>query len=302
MRPFKADDRVCLHGLVGRPELNGARGYVLGYRSDKERFVVQLDRTMEDLSLKSANLKPETLRRPPLACTPEFKALAEQIKVNNTMSAEKRSLLTTKFVSLGAEAGDSESMVIISDILGSGIEEEDWSQATQERWRESYAWATKAANLGHHRSQCKVADMLERGLGCVSNPTLAIAYARKAAAAGSCKACTSMGQFYDQGIGCRQSFELAAKWYAKAVELGPDADGAYNLGVSYHAGQGVSQDNRLAFKHYKIAADLGDINAMANLGISYMLGEGKRAPQQHHSMHSLCQVLMHSLFSLQDAL
>eukprot|EP00613_Pedinella_sp_CCMP2098_P039598 CAMPEP_0171783472 /NCGR_PEP_ID=MMETSP0991-20121206/61506_1 /TAXON_ID=483369 /ORGANISM="non described non described, Strain CCMP2098" /LENGTH=44 /DNA_ID= /DNA_START= /DNA_END= /DNA_ORIENTATION= len=44
---------------------------------------------MEDLSLKPENIKPEKLRRLPLACNPESKAIVEHLKSDKTMPAEK---------------------------------------------------------------------------------------------------------------------------------------------------------------------------------------------------------------------
>ena len=55
------------------------------------------------------------------------------------------------------------------------------------------------------------------------------------------------------------------------------ADARYNLGLMYHNGDGVPQDDAEAVKWYRLAADQGDAAAQANLG--FMYGDGRGVPQ-----------------------
>ena len=58
-----------------------------------------------------------------------------------------------------------------------------------------------------------------------------------------------------------------------AAEQG-DADAQYNLGLRYHYGEGVPQDDAEAVKWWRLAAEQGDATAQRNLGLMYRDGEG----------------------------
>jgi TPR repeat protein len=47
-----------------------------------------------------------------------------------------------------------------------------------------------------------------------------------------------------------------------------------NLGVMYHPGKGVPQDDAEAVWWYRLAAGQGDADAQNNLGVNYANGEG----------------------------
>ena len=59
----------------------------------------------------------------------------------------------------------------------------------------------------------------------------------------------------------------------KKAEAG-DALAQSNLGVAYHNGEGVPEDDAEAVKWYRKAAEQGDAIAQTNLGFMYLLGEG----------------------------
>jgi len=63
------------------------------------------------------------------------------------------------------------------------------------------------------------------------------------------------------------------KWYRKAAEQ-DYADAQWRLGLCYHKGQGVPQDDAEAMHWYRKAAQQGDADAQNNLGTSYANGEG----------------------------
>src|SRR5437870_9421723 len=53
-----------------------------------------------------------------------------------------------------------------------------------------------------------------------------------------------------------------------------DAEAQFNLGVMYHEGRGVSQDDAEAAKWYRQAAAQGYADAQFNLGVMYDEGQG----------------------------
>jgi TPR repeat protein len=68
-------------------------------------------------------------------------------------------------------------------------------------------------------------------------------------------------EFAEQG-----KFKKAVKYCRKAAEQG-DKDAQFNLGQMYYQGQGVPQDDKAAFRYYKLAAEQGDELAISMLEI-----------------------------------
>jgi uncharacterized protein len=60
-------------------------------------------------------------------------------------------------------------------------------------------------------------------------------------------------------------------WYRKAAEQGY-ARAQYNVGVLYHEGKRVSQDDGQAAAWYRRAAEQGHAQAQFNLGVLYASG------------------------------
>jgi TPR repeat protein len=60
----------------------------------------------------------------------------------------------------------------------------------------------------------------------------------------------------------------------RAAAANGDSNAMYNLGVSYHDGQGVPRDYAQAVAWYRKAVDLGHVAAMNNLGFMHRNGQG----------------------------
>jgi clan AA aspartic protease (TIGR02281 family) len=87
-----------------------------------------------------------------------------------------------------------------------------------------------------------------------------------------------LGLAYHYGRGVKQDDTEAAKWFHKAADQGyPDAQ--FLLGRCYENGLGVRQDYAEAVKWYRKAADQGHANAQNDLGVAYLKGEG--VPQDY---------------------
>jgi len=73
---------------------------------------------------------------------------------------------------------------------------------------------------------------------------------------------------FDAGLAALQKGDYAAalrEWTPLAAKQG-DAEAQFNLGVMYHNGHGVSQDDKTAAKWFRLAAEQGDAAAQFNLG------------------------------------
>jgi TPR repeat protein len=94
----------------------------------------------------------------------------------------------------------------------------------------------------------------------------------KAAEMGHSKSQLRVAYCYDIGTGVKQDAVLAAKWYLAAAETEPKAQ--FSLGLCYAKGLGVARDDKEAVKWFKQAADSGYERALYNLGYCYEMGTG----------------------------
>jgi uncharacterized protein len=111
----------------------------------------------------------------------------------------------------------------------------------------------------------------------VSNPSRLsstdIARIQSAAETGEVSAQTKLGKAYRDGNGVAQNDALAFKWIRKAAEQG-DPTAENDLGVMYRTGTGVAPSKNEAVVWYAEAARQGNPEAMFNLGASYYNGDG----------------------------
>lgn len=94
-----------------------------------------------------------------------------------------------------------------------------------------------------------------------------------AADKGDVRAQSALGKAYRDGDGVPQNDDLAFRWLRKAAEQG-DAVAENDLGVLYGLGKGVDRDKEEAVRWYIRAAKQGNAEGMFNLGASYYNGDG----------------------------
>ena len=90
---------------------------------------------------------------------------------------------------------------------------------------------------------------------------------------GNAVAQNNLGLMYHNGWGVPQDDKEAVYWYRLAVEQGY-AIAQYNLGLMYEKGKGVPQDDKEAARLYRLAAEQGYADAQGNLGVMYVFGKG----------------------------
>jgi TPR repeat protein len=78
---------------------------------------------------------------------------------------------------------------------------------------------------------------------------------------------------YHDGQGVPQNDAEALKWYRLAADQG-NAQAQANLGIMYEKGQGVPRNAAEAMRWYRLAADLGNPRAQSGLGAMYADGQG----------------------------
>ncbi|MCR5886364.1 sel1 repeat family protein [Hymenobacter sp. J193] len=93
------------------------------------------------------------------------------------------------------------------------------------------------------------------------------------AKAGNSTAMYWLGMFYHDGWGVAQNDQLMIHWLKKAAAAG-HRKAAYNIGVAYDTGTGVAKNLTKSFRYYHQAANAGKVEAMHATGTFYYWGEG----------------------------
>jgi localization factor PodJL len=96
---------------------------------------------------------------------------------------------------------------------------------------------------------------------------------RAAALKGDPTAAYEIGVRYAEGKGVTENLEEAAKWYDRAAQAGV-VPAIFRLGTLYEKGMGVKKDTAIAQRYYLQAADRGNAKAMHNLAVLFADGGG----------------------------
>lgn len=203
-----------------------------------------------------------------------------------------------------AEAGDAEAQFELGRMY------DDYRRGLERNESEAAKWFRLSAEQGFAEAQFELGMMYEYGDGVVQNYEEAFKWYLHAAEKGVPGAQSSLGEMYAEGKGVSQDQEEARKWFRSAAEQGHaftfwatgligrnlrqesvelnlqeainwlrfaaelDAEAQYNLGRLYKDATGVAQNDREAFRWFRLAAEQGHARAQGSLGGMYLLGEG----------------------------
>lgn len=135
------------------------------------------------------------------------------------------------------------------------------------------------------------------GYGVEKNEAEALALYQRAAQSGDYYAIGNLGRAYEHGLGVETNIAAAAKWYFEAAKNNPNnakqrqlalasltrlskldhpetAAVLNKLGLCYEYGYDTVKAEKISTSLYQKAAELGDYNAMRNLGSAYEHGRG----------------------------
>jgi TPR repeat protein len=126
------------------------------------------------------------------------------------------------------------------------------------------------------------------------------AFIQRASIMGEALAHEWLGAMYDYGLGVRKNGRLAFKHYRIAAE-GRQPNSEYHLGIFYKEGVGVNPNQRLAAFWLERAARHGDAVALHTLGKCYRSGEGvlrNAARGFHYHLRAASRGVMEAQFSV----
>lgn len=127
---------------------------------------------------------------------------------------------------------------------------------------------------GNPDATSMLAHMFRRGLGLPQNYTRAYELDRIAARAGVVRSQNALGHALLAGFGAEQDIESALYWFEQAA-LSGDPDFQFDYAATL---AGLPQpDFEAAARWYSLAAEQGNAEAQANLGVLYLQGDGVEA-------------------------
>ncbi|EGB06480.1 hypothetical protein AURANDRAFT_29118, partial [Aureococcus anophagefferens] len=137
---------------------------------------------------------------------------------------------------------------------------------SEKKFEEAFRYFVLAADQGLTSAENNLGMCYRRGEGTEKKFEEAFRYYALAADQGYTDAEHSLGYAYRRGLyGLVESDKKAAKIYRRAVELG-NVDAMNNLGLFYNNGFGVKLDKKKAERLFRTAADRGDAAAQTSLG------------------------------------
>lgn len=120
----------------------------------------------------------------------------------------------------------------------------------------------------------RLALFYERGKGCKASPRDALQRMKEAAAAGLPKARAELARYLMNGIGCKPNPREARRLLMELARSAPRTPRVFfYLGYLYMNGAGMHGPNmRIARQLYEMGEQMGDANAINNLGAMYERG------------------------------
>ena len=142
-------------------------------------------------------------------------------------------------------------------------------KSVTEHFKESFKWTKRAAEQGHSTAEWTLGVYYDVPYcnGIYRDIKKAVRWIRRSAKQGNVHGQHSLGNLYLRGGKCdtemspAKNYKKAVKWIRRAAEQGDD-EAQKELGELYEKGQGVQQDNILAFMWFDIAAKAGEFDAI----------------------------------------
>jgi hypothetical protein len=139
----------------------------------------------------------------------------------------------------------------------------------QKDYRLAYSHFHPLAESGNRDAQREFGFLLMQS--CYGDRTPALRWIARAAEGGDVPSAATLGRLYMNGDGVVQNDAIAFQWLSKAANAG-DPPSEANLGVLYLNGRGVPLDRYQGIVWLIRAAEQGDASALVSIGRAYSLG------------------------------
>lgn len=132
----------------------------------------------------------------------------------------------------------------------------------------------EAAGKDYAPAQCTLGELYIQGIIIYENDSLAVSWFQKASDSQYYKAQVHLGSCYFKGQGVAVNDSIAYSLFSNVVEHGDSLQmgiAEYCIAVMYENGIGKQEDISTAIEWYTKAANHGDVDAMAQLGVMYVM-------------------------------
>ncbi len=166
-----------------------------------------------------------------------------------------------------AEKGNPQAMVNLGTLYENGV-------GVRRNFTKAFEWYDKAATAGNPEGYMRVGAAYEIGVGTQVDLEKAFLNYEKAAEQKIPNGLYKLAEMYIHGLGVKQNQVWGVSLLERAKEAG-HAGGANDLGLIYFEGlYGQQKDLAKAREMFMAAADLGNGEAMKNVGVIYREGMG----------------------------
>lgn len=145
----------------------------------------------------------------------------------------------------------------------SGLLDQGYNSFLEGNYRDSFLYYQKASDLGYENGQLNLVYMLEKELiddyfneiqKNVTTTEMIFKYHKLLSDQGNVKAMVKVGDHYYYGTGVEVNIDKSVINYRKAVDLG-NPQAMFNLGYMHEHGEGLPKDYYLAKRYYDMARD-----------------------------------------------
>lgn len=173
-----------------------------------------------------------------------------------------------KFLKDAADLGSVRAMASLGSHFSSD------KPGIQSDYKIAFEYFKNAADAGYGGAMASVGWMYKKGRHVKRDYSIAMKWYQRGAEAGNARSIENIGFLFEKGQGVQKDFQLAIQKYKEAFEADKRyGSAANNVGRMYHYGRGVDPNYGVALKWYRLAADAGNSDAMAELGRMYQTGK-----------------------------
>ncbi|HZJ14716.1 MAG TPA: protein kinase [Chthoniobacteraceae bacterium] len=146
----------------------------------------------------------------------------------------------------------------------------------------AFAWFCTAAEKENAKAMTEAGLMIFSADGVPRDDAAAIDYLKRAADLGQPRAVAALGECHLYGRGVGRDAKRGIELLKQAADLG-ETPAMTTLGDAFHKGLATANgkpDDKEAFRWFSEAANRGNVEALRNLGVLYMMGAGvKKDPK-----------------------
>jgi len=185
------------------------------------------------------------------------------------ISEDRANELENILLPASTNISNSTSFIIEEDLTKIKYLNDNAIKAYLKKYESKFSKVQELANKGDKLAILLFALLLEEGVGCDANESLADEYYKKSADIGNSYSQNAIANTYT----IQEKYSDAFNYYKKSADQG-DPRGQHSIGCCYLDGNGCIEDKKKAFDYFIKSAEQGNSDAQDSLGDCYRFGYG----------------------------